>query len=261
MSITHSVSAESLRDEFITMRKAGFSYRAIGMKFGLSHERVRQVLVADGEPSDWARTPVRVARKAQIAEIDAWLEEHGPVSRDEVIEKFGLTRSKMTQLIAEGLPSHQMLMNALETTPHFSDEQVVEAVRVAWRELQVVNPRSTGISHVMYERIRRTDDPSAAILVSRYGWERVCELAGVPAGHAWRPKDSYTTRWTDEEILARVADYARAALDEGTRPSYLGYERFQQLDENFPSGTLVRNRMRAIGLATWPQVVMTATGT
>ena len=110
----------------------------------------------------------------------------------------------------------------------------------------------------MYERLRRTDDPSAALLVGRYGWENACEKFGVPSGESWRPKASYTSRWTDEDIVKSVYEYVLHSRALREKPSYLGYDRWQQHDPDAPSGTLVRNRMRALGLRTWPAVVENA---
>ena len=258
MTITPTPTAEQHYDEFVRLRKAGFSYRAIGAKFGLSHERVRQVLVRDGEPADWARTTARTKRKAKIAEITKWLDENGPVARDQVLEQFGLSKSQLTQMIAEGLPSHQMLVASRPQEQQFSDEQVNDAVVRAWDDIQRLNPRATGLSHVLYERVRQIHDPSAALLIARYGWEVACANAGVPSGLSLRPKDTYQTRWADADILAKVGEYVTECMAEGNRPSYLGYDRWQQYDADAPSGTLVRNRMRTAGLTTWPDIVMAA---
>jgi hypothetical protein len=258
MTVSTPTGAIEHYDDFVRLRKAGHSYREIGLKFGLSHERVRQILVAGGEVDEFARTPSRSRRREQIEEITEWLEAEGPVERNRVLEKFGITSNRLNSLIAEGVPSHLILMSARETKVQFTDDVVRDALHRAWAELQRVNPKATGLSHVMYERLRRMDDPSSPLLVSRYGWENACSEFGVPAGETWRPKASYTSRWTDEELLEFVRAYTADCRVSEERPSYLGFERWQQLRPEAPSGTLVRNRMRERGIRTWPEVVVAA---
>jgi hypothetical protein len=245
-----------LYDQFAALRRAGWGYREIGLKFGLSHERVRQVLTRDGEL--WKRPTAKEKRAVRIRELAAWLDENGPITRDAFMAEFGLTGPQLTQLVTEGLPSHMILLPTRSTDVFFSDEDVHEALRRAWGVLQERNPGSLGMSHVMYERVRKLSDPSAAALVARFGWETACADAGVPSGYAYRAKDTYESRWTDEDLLGIVREYVDECVGAKQRPTYLGYERWQQLSDERPSGTLIRTRMRQLALMTWAEIVSAA---
>ena len=68
----------------------------------------------------------------------------------------------------------------------------------------------------------------------------------------------YRREWLPEQLLAVVRRYLRHADHSGERPTYLGYERFQRLHADLPSGTTVRNRLREVGLDSWPVIVTAA---
>lgn len=250
-------SPEDRYAEIAELRAKGWTYRDIGVKMGLSHERVRQVLVKHG-PDPLPRVPAREKRAVRIRQIAEWLDANGPVTRDQVLAEFGLTNGQLAVMVTEGLPTHMIMLPTRESQVVYTEDDVNTALTNAWLRLLDINPRATGLSHVMYEKLRDMGTPSAAGLEARYGWEEVCRRAGVPSGVTWRTKDSYTSRWDDDDILAAVATYLAHCRRSEVRPTYTAYDRFQQLHDTLPSGTLVRNRMRDLGLNTWAEIVARA---
>lgn len=256
MSTMTRGTANDLFDEFLRMRQAGNTYREIGLRHGLSHERVRQVLSAGGADTSCSTRPsARELRAGEVARVTEWLQQNGPVTRAQLCAALGITSARLSLLLAEGVPGHLLLVGSRPAKPLFSDDDVVRALRTAWERARSLDPGVDGLSHAMYEILRCPTDPSAPMMVSRYGWEKACRIADIPHGAAWRAKDSYHSRWTDDDILTvlrRYLDHCRVA---SMRPTYLGYERWQQANEDAPSGTLVRNRCRQMGYRTWVDTV------
>lgn len=252
-----------LRPEIERLRRAGYSYRDIGNKVGLSHERVRQILVGNDDPSTWALPSAYQARQEQVREITAWLKDNGPVERTRVLEEFDLTSSQLSRLVAEGLPSHMVLGRPRTWTPTvYEDTDIYDALRRAWSAYRAADSGASGLSHATYTRYRAEGDPSASLIVNRHGWNDACIAAGVTPGKRWREGSGYVSRWTDDQLLDAVARFIEHCHVSGDRPSYLGYDRWQQTAVDAPSGTLVRNRLRAseAELRTWNEIVEYALG-
>ena len=242
--------------EFIELRDQGLTLRQIGDRYGLSYERIRQILAGHDPMKDpnWRSAPDR-ERDERREQITAWLVENGPVGREALRQRFDLPESELALMVSEGLPDRYILMTARRKDQEFSLDDILRAVRRAWDAARETNPDATGLSHVRYDELRGMSDPSGPLIVSRYGWDAICEIAGVPSGQSSRPKRSYRSDWTDDDILRFVARWVETATAEGVRATYNGYDEWQKGVEDAPSGATVRNRLRLIGLGTWASIV------
>lgn len=242
-----------LVDEWADLRTRGATYREIGAAYGFSHERVRQVLGPLELPD-----PAVIRRQRKAAEIGAWLTEHGPVTLGELTAVLDIDERQLmyyAKKVPGAIPLHLVILNARPTVAQYSDAELMTALREVWDRLSH-NRRTAGLSHSRYDRYRRSDQPSSALMINRLGgWEKACQAAGLPSGQWTRPKHTYASKWSDDDLLDIVAEYASQAAASRTKPSYLGYERYQLERGDLPSGSTVRNRLKTIGLATWPAVL------
>jgi hypothetical protein len=252
--------AEDHRDEWVTMRNAGHSYRAIGDKYGFSHEMVRQVIGA----KEGVRVNIYAQKRAERrAELREWLEANGPVARSVFFDHFGINGRQLIYFTREDptFPMHLVLLDSrpTEAAQSFTDDQVFSAMRQAWESVQHSKPKARGLSHVLYERHRHNDQPSSARIIGRYEtWSKACELAQIPSGDAYRPAATYSTAWTADALLDAVARYLADCAAHNRKPTYTAYDVYQREHDDLPSGTTVRLRLKAEGLATWPAIVEAA---
>lgn len=253
-------AAEALKEDFVKMRGEGYSYREIGEKFDFSHERIRQIIADD--PRVNSTRPSQVRRMELAAKLKEFLLEHGPIPRDELLAKFGINDRQLTYISSHDadFPRHLIILARRSTTDQYSDTEIKVALQRVWAVLETTNPGQPGMSHVMYDRYRDVDnDPSPARLISRYDtWENVCKFAGVPSGYTYRPKASYSSAWTDDELFEILRRYIAEVSARGERPSYGRYDRVQRDYADMPSGTTMRNRLKQLGLNTWPDVIAAA---
>lgn len=250
-------------DEMVRMRKAGASYRDIGHRFGMSHEKARRILKSSGLdlPAN-AHSFNRMKRLEEVNTLTEYLEKHGPVAREHVIETFGYTRQEINTLVQDGAPGYLIMSSGRFAISEETDEAIAKSLQRAWELVQDEVPGVDGLSHMAYDQLRDPErDLSAARIISRQGWVAACKKAGVPSGSRHRPASSYTYQWSDEKIVAAVKKYSEVCVADKTRPTYLGYDRWQRTQADAPSGSLVRLRMSKLGHRTWPEIVTAARST
>lgn len=250
-----STKAHDLTDEFRDLRRKGWTYREIGEKYGFSHERVRQVLGPDEPGTLTYHERRRVAVEKRAAEINEYLRKHGVVTREALMEEFDLSATQLNELSRDGVETERILSTRSRTAT-YEIADVNAALRRVWAEVHREHPSADGLSHSRYDEYRRTDEPSAALIVSRTGWITACHDAGIPSGTPIR--ENYESQWDEKQILRWVRMYADMCTEKGERPSYLGYEKFQRTRDDAPSGSTIRNRLRGSVSGLWSEIVAAA---
>lgn len=252
--------AADYREDWIDLRQQGYSYRQIGEEYGFSHEMVRQVIVSD--PRVTGERPSTVRRRNLGKEITDYLTANGPMPRDELLVKFGMNNRQLTYLTTheKEFPKHLIILARRDTSSFYTDDEIHDAMRRVWAEVQAARPNVDGLSHALYDQYRDVAvDPSPARIIGRYHtWNTACSDAGIPSGFTRRGRETYSTAWTDEEILAVIRRFVADMAAQSKRPTYGRFDHWQRDHADAPSGTTVRNRLKQTGLANWPDIIAAA---
>jgi len=158
---------------------------------------------------------------------------------------------------------HRALVNAVAGMPCGVSPRVRRHGNTKYRDLDLIDALQEvysrdcgtygrGLSYTRYGELKRAGQPSEAQIITRFGtWVGACELAGIPCGGTRRPKDSYHSKWTNDDLFRIVCRYLRHADAQGVKATYRGYEEYQRTQADAPSGTMLRHRMASLGLTSW----------
>lgn len=115
--------------------------------------------------------------------------------------------------------------------PEYSDDRLAADLVAAAAEL---GEPLTAASYDAWQRAH--DAASPALLIRRFGsWKQACARAGL-ASNTTR---STTRRWSDEDVVAIVADYLAAP---GSTGSFADYTAWARERPDTPSGATLRQR-------------------
>ena len=123
----------------------------------------------------------------------------------------------------------------------FPDEAIIIGLRVKSLE----RGRKTGASGMVpmtatwwdLHRDRKNHPSSQAVMRRFGGWLKACETAGVPVREL--PNVGRPQRWTDEEMLAHLAEFLRSPRRK--QKSFAAYSEWAKLRKARPSGpTLIK---------------------
>ncbi len=235
----------TVRDrEIVELRSAGLTLREIATRFGLTYQRVAQILAGSPEASeiDFARARGerdqrrRQERSAQILEL--WRQG---LSLGEIRERAGVSakaiRSTITELATDAdrdartraISAHRPAVLAL-----YTDEQLIAGLRAVAERAE--RPPTGGD----YERLRRRLRlASTATVYMRFGsWSEALRAACLeppaPSGRV------YTARW-DAGACWRALESVADQL--GDPPRYRRYAELAAQREDLPSAATVRLRL------------------
>lgn len=229
----------------------GATYDAIGRLYGVTRERIRQILMRSADiPID----EIKQRRRANLTRVDAdkreatttairnFLTDNGPSTAEAVAGATGVTAELAKQAWPTDLAHFQLAHLKRTTQQTWTDEQLLDALRAA----SLFEFPLTRLKYDNLLRVGQVDGPSGVRVMQRFGtWSAACDAAGVESGAARAAP--YETRWTDDELLKFVSDYLRAPNYGGT---FAGYDAWRKESGTDAAGSgTIRNR-----LGTWSEV-------
>jgi hypothetical protein len=229
--------------QIVARRAAGARLAEIGAEFGLTRERVRQIIAEHGGPS--RRTVAQfAAERAEQARLElreralSVLDTQPGVSLAELSEALGERPAAVRAAL--GADARRLLRHSKARIGRVDSDELLEGLRLA---AELTDGPLTGTA---YDRIESMLGLQSRVrIVQRFGtWVSACELAGVTPGRAVR--DNYRRSWTKEEMLDWVIAYLGDPRSPGT---YAGYGAFARVTDGAPSATTLRNE-----LGTWADI-------
>lgn len=222
----------------IDARLEGKTLEQVGSQFGLTRERVRQLLAKHGGPTRSEVGELRARRNLERANADTSkireiLEKAGPMSLADVATATGIAPEHVLGLWPAEL-ERMRLRPVSWIASVWSDEEILRAIVDA----STYEFPLTSSAYKELVRVGQVDGPSLPRVTQRFGtWATACDAAGVEHGQTMR---SYQSKWADQDLL----DYAREFfLSPGKAKSPGAYTEWKKVHApDGPSGMTLRNR-------------------
>lgn len=241
-------TATERNKRIVAMASEGMTLIAIGNEFGLTRERVRQILKDQGTRT--LRHDAKIDRAAANWRASGQIRDAADVLREHDLAANGRNLAMIRRAVPElNLPPTK------DKRTLWTEEAIVEAVRrVAIRA--GIDPVTGWLTIKEYARLRGVDDPATATIGSNYLWSEVVVKAGFDRHNApnkrGRPPGMRPKQITDEQLDRAVMDYLRSHAD--NKLSAQGMDDFLRSRPGYPSLATVRNRFRARGISSIPGI-------
>lgn len=225
--------------EILHMRSSGNTLDSIGEVFGLTRERIRQLVRRFHNASSEIIELIKNERKAHVEEsfqkaIETAVTEKGALTREDLAALLSVAPDEVMPLVPKKLRKFVYEEEREWTaTPVWTKEAVITA-------LQKASTYHFPLKISDYENLIAIGEvvgPSAVKVYHLFGtWSEACRIAGVESASA--PNREYNRLWNDQELISFVVRYLR---DEQTSGTFAGYSKWraEQVD-HVPSEALIR---------------------
>ncbi|MGH2839316.1 MAG: homing endonuclease associated repeat-containing protein [Solirubrobacteraceae bacterium] len=225
------------------LREQGWSLDEIALRYLVSRERVRQILIVHGGPNTQDVAEARRRRAERHAEervdelLALWRAGEEPASAATALGlQAAACRSTIARLATDvdRAARRRSLADARGGAQTYSDRDILVALTsVAARLGRVPSPKEyAGLA-------RELEFPSLPTVLNRMGsWTSAVKAAGMTPLSP--PRRTRARRWTEEACWSAL----RSVIDElGEIPSVLAYDRHSADRADLPSSATVRNRL------------------
>ncbi len=224
------------------LREQAWSLDEIALRFGVSRERVRQILRAHGgpDPQDVAEARRRRAEAQAEARIDEllarWRGGEQPRSTATALGLQAAACRSTIQRFATDVDraARKASMAGGRAVNTYTDRDIIVALTsVSTRVGRVPSAKEYAL------HARELNYPSLPTILNRMGgWAHALRAAGMEPISS--PARARTRRWTEEACWAALLDVV-TALD--AIPTVVGYEQHAAGRDDLPSSATLRNRL------------------
>lgn len=168
-----------------------------------------------------------------------WLTDHPGSSVGDAQQALNWSKLQLAKAMTDDA-RRLAVRHRTGTSRKWSESEILDALRDAWHQ---INGSTDALSYAKYSELvssKQVDGPTAVRVLQVFGsWAEAAERAGVPAGK--KPNRTFTSAWTDEQILGDVRRYL---ADPSTRGSFAGWDAWKKANApQAPSGAMIRNRL------------------
>lgn len=229
-------STDQRNRAMIAMAQCGMTYAEIGAAFGVTRERVRQILNRAGITGSTTRS-ARAATKQEALAADRkrildWAQQNPGLSAHDAEEALALKDGRVSEALGSDV-ARVFVRQKPKAHVQYTDAVIVESLRSA-SVLQ-----GEPMSKVAYdEYVEVFGGPSGVLLMKRFGsWKAACRAAAL----AVHPSRGNTRRrWSQGQLVEVLIEYFRSPGARGTLDDYC---RWAGEDKPVrPSGPTILNR-------------------
>ncbi|MGI8675511.1 MAG: homing endonuclease associated repeat-containing protein [Nocardioidaceae bacterium] len=212
--------------------RSGDTLAAIGDDFGLSRQRVQQILhhhgLATAEDAAQARRKAR-DRVDDRERMRTWLTKNPGASRSQLAAAVHLPSARVGALLEDDM--RRLLVTNHTQASRWSDDEVLDGLRRAAAE------SGQPLTGEAYRRwMAEHGGPTSGRIGQRWGtWRKACLAAGLDVGPV---KRTYNRRWSKGLMISLVADYLAETKGAGTHSGFKEWARHRM---DSPSPTTLRN--------------------
>ena len=234
--------ADSRARCMVMLRGGGLTLEEIAQQYGLSRERVRQILGRSGAPdraqvAEARSRSIRNAVQARAKELTArWArgEEMAELAREAGVSRRVVAEVILATATAADRVNHAVAKSARRDSTVYTDAQLLEGLKQAAGELG----RAPTVADYDQWASRTGGVARAATVRRRFdGWVNALHAAGL-SEHGTPPRSD--RRWTEDACIAAVRMITR---ETGGWPTVAEYDRLSPSRDDLPSSETLRVRL------------------
>jgi hypothetical protein len=220
--------------DMLTMRSRGATFEEIGREFGLTRERVRQLLDEHELLIEAQRSKMEIkARTSLRIEVASVIAANPGVSKKVLCARVGAPWEEVNAAI----PARWVKFlgaGVRQQKLRWSETKILSA-------LQMAAEHETPLSQNTFDRLVGEgviDCCSTVRIAQVFGkWSRACEMAGVKPVQSWI--DVYERKWTEEDCLEWLCEFLLSEQISRSTECFSKWSKLQQGDP--PSAGTIRS--------------------